>query len=138
VAIIEKKIYGVDAVINYVIGLGVPTATSEIEKGTLIARHNLESAYYSELTEAAFSLGYFDVSEVIEVTGYDDGYSRYYILYKINKTDEHFEKCYEEIESIYIQNQIGKIIDTAADTLFASAQNTAFLSTLNRAGISME
>ena len=137
-AIIEKKIYGVDAVINYVISLGVPTATSEIENGTLIARHNLESAYYSELTEAAFSLGYFDVSEVIEVTGYDDGYSRYYILYKINKTDEHFEECYEEIESIYIQNQIGKIIDTVADTLFASAQNTAFLNTLNRAGISME
>ena len=136
--ILDKKVYGVEAVVDYVISLGVPTATSEIEKGTLIAKHNLDPAYYSELTEAAFALGYFDVSEIVEVNGYDDGYARYYILYKINKTDEHFEECYEDIVAIYIQNEIGKMIDTAAAALFDSAKNTSFLDSLNRAGISME
>lgn len=136
--ILEKKTYGTEAVINYVITLGVPTATSDIKSGTLIAKHNLDPAYYSELTEAAFSVGYFEVSDVIEVTGYDDGYSRYHILYKTNKTDEHFEECYESIESVYIQNQIGKMIDAAANTLAAGAKNTQFLDKLNRASISMQ
>ncbi len=134
--ICAEEIYGVEAVVNYVIGLGVPTADSDIKNGEIIARHNLDSAYYSEMINAAFSLGYFEVSEVIAVsTGYSDGYN---ILYKINKTDEHFEECYESIEAVYVQNQIGKIIDTAADTLLESAQNTSFLNSLDRAGISMQ
>ena len=134
----EIEIYGEEAVVNYVIGLGVPTADSDIANGMLIAKHSLDSAYYAEFVEVAFALEYFEVSEVVEVFTGDTNSSGYNILYKIGKSDEHFENCYESIEAVYIQNQIGKIIDTAADTLLSSAQNTPFLNALDRATISMQ
>lgn len=136
--ICEEEIYGVDAVVNYVIGLGVPTADSEVRNGDVIAKHNLDPAYYSELVEAAFALEYFDVSDVISITTGDSNSTGFNILYKINKTDEHFEECYESIKSVYVQNEIGKMIDSAADVLKASVQNTSFLNNLDRASISME
>jgi hypothetical protein len=60
------------------------------------------------------------------------------LIYKINKTDKHFEECYESIQSIYIQNEIGKKIDTVADALFDSAKYTEFLKNLDRSTISMQ
>ena len=88
------------------------------------------------MVDAAFSLAYFEVSDVIEIsTGYNDGYT---ILYKINKTKDYFEECYETIKTVYIENEIGKILDTAADTLESSAQSTSFLLALDRSTISMK
>lgn len=133
--ICEKKIYGVEEVTRYVIGLST-TATSDVEKGEIIGRHSLDSFYYGEMVDVAFSLAYFEVSEVIEIsTGYSEGYT---ILYKINKTKDHFEECYESIKSVYIENEIGKILDTAADTLNSSAQSSSFLLSLDRSTISMK
>jgi hypothetical protein len=88
------------------------------------------------MVDIAFDLAYFEVSEVIEIsTGYSEGYT---ILYKINKTKDHFEECYESIKSVYIENEIGKILDTAADTLNSSAQSSSFLLSLDRSTISMK
>jgi len=134
--ICEKKVYGTEEVIKYVISLALPTATVDIENGEVIGRHNLDSMYYKELVDVAFDLEYFAVSEVIEIS---DAYSdTYTIVYKINKTDEHFEECYDSIKSVYIQNEIGKILDTAADSIYANAENTAFLNSLDRSTISMK
>lgn len=136
--ICETEIYGVEAVVNYVIGLGVPTADSDIESGMIIAKHNLESAYYAEMVEAAFSLGYFEVSDVIYTATGDSQSTGYNILYKINKTDEHFEQHYESIQSVYVQNEIGKLIDKAAGTLAESLKSSEFFKTLDRSTISMQ
>lgn len=136
--ICEKKVYGTDAVIDYVIGLGVPTADSEITNGDIIAKHNLDPAYYADMVEEAFSVGYFEVSAVIPISTGDSSSTGYNILFKINKTDEHFEDCYESIETIYIQNKIGEMIDSASDILLASAKTTSFLDTLDRSAISMQ
>ena len=133
--IIEKANYGNDDVINYIIGI-TSTAASDIQNGEIIGKHNLDSVYYGELESAAFELAYFEVSNVIEIsTGYDDGYV---ILYKIAKTSDHFDACYDSTTAIYVQNEIGKIIDTAAAQMLESITHSSILETLDRSAISMD
>lgn len=133
--IINKASLGADEVARYIISLS-PTAGSEVANGEIIGRHNLDKAYYSLLEDAAFSLGYFEVSEVISVnTGSLDGYT---IVYKMNKTSEHFDACYDYVASVYVEDEIGKILDTAADGMLSAIQNTPFLNALDRAAITMQ
>ena len=133
--IAERANYGDDEVINYIIGT-TSTAASDVKDGEVIGRHNLDKMYYTELEETAFALNYFEVSDVIEIsTGYDEGYT---ILYKIAKSDEHFEDSYEAIASVYVQNEIGKIFDTASLGIFDSIRLTQILTNLDRANITME
>ena len=106
-----------------------------LRDGMVIGRYSLDPAYYSDLTEAAFSLGIGETSEVIEiVTGLSNGY---YILYRAGKTEEHFEKCYEEIEASYILNLIGSDVSAAAEALKGSITKTGVLENLDRASITM-
>ena len=133
--IVEKANYGDESVANYIIGIS-STAASDVINGELIGKHNLDEIYYSELEKAAFELPYFSVSELLEVSSdYENGYV---IIYKTNKTDEHFESCIDSVTSVYVQNEIGKIIDTAIDGMVANMKNSEFLNTLNRAAISIE
>ena len=106
-----------------------------LRDGMVIGKYSLDPAYYSSLTEAAFALGIGETSEVIEiVTGLSNGY---YILYRAEKSAEHFEKCYEEIEASYILNLIGGEVSAAAEALKASISKTGALEGLDRASISM-
>jgi hypothetical protein len=120
---------------NYII-VTSSTASSDVKNGELIAKHNLDAAYYEELERAAFDLGYYEVSEVIEVsTGYEDGYI---ILYRFAKNSSHFDSCYTDIASVYVQNEIGKIFDTAADSMLSVIKSTSTLDTIDRAAITMQ
>jgi len=113
-----------------------PTAGSEVANGEIIGRHSLDAAYYSELEDAAFSLGYFEVSEVISIsTGHIEGYT---IIYKTNKSSEHFDACYDYIASVYVADEIGKILDTAAEGMLSAMQNTPFLNSLDRSTVTMQ
>ena len=133
--IVEKANYGDDEVSRYIIGT-TSTAASEIINGEIIGRHNLDEMYYSELEAAAFKLAYFEVSEGIEVSSAnEDGYV---ILYKTVKTDAHFDECYDYVKSVYVQNEVGKIIDTAAEGMLASITEASMLATLDRSQITMD
>ena len=133
--IVEKSNYGDDEVSKYIIGT-TSTAASEIINGEIIGRHNLDEVYYSELEAAAFKLAYFEVSDVIEVSNAnEDGYV---ILYKTVKTDAHFDECYDYVKSVYVQNEVGKIIDTAAEGMLASITEASMLATLDRSQITMD
>ena len=106
-----------------------------LRDGIVIGRHSLDPAYYADLTGAAFSLSVGDTSEVIEIiTGMSNGY---YILYRVNKTEDHFSSCYEEIEASYILNLIGADIYETAEALKGSIKATDALDSLERASISM-
>ncbi len=95
-------------------------AGNELSNGRIIAKYNLDSFYYSALTDAAQSLSTFEASEVIEVTtNIDHGF---FIIYKIEKNDEHFEECYESIRDAYIENEIGKLFAEKIDMLKNSAK----------------
>ena len=76
------------------------------------------------------------MSDVIEInTGYEDAYI---ILYKTVKSNTHFTECYDSIANVYVQNEIGKIIDTAASSINENLKATEALSSLDRSAISME
>ena len=60
------------------------------------------------------------------------------MLYRAEKNSLHFEKCYNDVVSIYLQNEIGEIIDTAAEAIADELSNTTTLEGLDRSGISMK
>ncbi len=132
--ILEKAKKGEEDVANYIIGTST-TGASDIKNGEFIAPHNLDK-YYTELTDAAFSMSVFDVSNVIEVnSGYESGYV---IIYKTVKKDSHFEASYDKIVGVYLQNEVGKIIDTAATSIKAELTETDILKSIDRSAIISE
>ncbi len=134
---VEKAAINDSAVSDYAIDMSLPNlAPSTFIDGEIIAKHNLDPLSNEEVIHAAFSLGYFKVSEVLEFTG-TSGETYYAILYKFLKTDEHFEACYDSIANVYVNNEIGKIIDGYSETLYNSAAESLFLLGLDRGGISM-
>ncbi len=125
---------GEDEVGNYMISVTLEAA--DLKNGLLIAKHNLNRSYYGEMTDAAFALSSFETSEVIEInTGTDSGYV---ILYRTVKSDEYFENCLEDIINAYVQNEIGKILDMAAEEFFKAVAATEYLEGLDRSSISMD
>lgn len=108
----------------------------ELEDGTMIGRHNLDPFYYGELTAAAFALNLYETSEVIEITTSSD--KGFFILYRTDKSDSHFEECYEEIEAFYVEDKIGEILDERALALKESLKTTDVFTRLEYSKISME
>lgn len=107
-----------------------------LRDGMMIGKYSLDPAYYADLTAAAFALAIGETSEVVEViTGKSNGY---YVLYRAEKSGEHFEKCYEEIEASYILNLIGSDVAHTSETLIASISKTDAFASLDRAAISMD
>lgn len=107
----------------------------EVRRGKLIGRYNLDRAYYGEMTDAAFALEPYAVSDGIRiVTDVEDSY---YILYRADKSDTHFNDNYESIKYIYLTNYVGKILHDTALTLTESVQYTDFLKSVNHTVIGM-
>lgn len=115
--------------------IGNTLENESIRDGMVIGKYSLDPAYYAELTEAAFALGLYETSDVIEViTVTSNGY---FILFKADKTDDHFDECYSDVEAAYIQNLIGKNLDEIKTNLIASIKTTSKFDGLDRATIGM-
>ena len=114
------------------------TATTEADatNGMLIGRHSLDPRLYGGLTQTAFSLDIGETGEVLKV--YADNSERYYILYRTEKTEEYFESSKSDIYSVYEDNEIGKIINEAKDSLVESVHREKLFDELDRANISMK
>ncbi len=111
---------------------------SEVETGYVMGRYNLETAYYGDMVDAAFDLNDGEVSEYINVVSATD--DSYYILYKMEKNDEHFELCYDGytgIEYVYLTNYVGKMLHGIGDELKSSIEYTDALKNISHAEISM-
>ncbi len=116
--------------------IGSSTYGDNIKDGTVIGKYNLDEFYYEDLTNAAFALGYFETSPVIEIaSAVDEGF---FILYRTTKTNEHFEKCYDDIAEIYVEDVLGKMINDRADALLANLSKTDNYEKLDHASISMD
>lgn len=114
--------------------------TASIEKdvfeGVVIGTDTLDNAYYRRVTEAAFALGINETSDVLSVV--TDNGNEYWILYKRDKNNEHFEKNYSYIESIYVSQKIGEIISNVKNQLKSSLTETDTYKNLKHSGISMK
>ena len=130
--IIEKAKFGEESVKYYMIGSAAPDDAG-VE---IITRHNRDMALYSDLVEAAFSLKTFEVSEVIETpSSYGTAYT---VLYKTVKDSINFEEDYEKIKLAFLENEVGKLIDNAAESFALSFENTEVLNTMDYSQIKMD
>lgn len=112
---------GEGAVANYMIQYTL-IGGKDVKNGEPIGKYSLDKRYYGEITEVAFSLGIGETSEPISLNTQNElGYS---ILYKAEKSDTHFNDCYGDVEAVYIQNEIGKILYSAEAELIRSAAFT--------------
>ena len=101
----------------------------DVMRGVVIGKYSLDEENYRVMTDAAFNTGIGRVSEIVEITaGEDPGY---YILYPILKTEEHFEECYDEIATAYVENEIGKLLHDVQTALVESARGSELLDTLD-------
>ncbi len=99
----------------YIINTGSPiipeelidTATRKVS-GIVVGKYSYDDAYYKDYTDAAFATQVGDVSDVIEVA---DSYTGYYVIYKLEKTSEHFTEKYDDIKLSYITNEEGKRLE---------------------------
>ena len=106
-----------EMVANAIIGNTISSAT-DVKNGTLIGRYNLDEENYGDITKEAFSTSTGKVSNVIEVhTGAAAGF---YILYPIEKTEEHFKTSYADIALTYVENEMGRQLETVQAALTES------------------
>jgi hypothetical protein len=106
--------------------------------GNLIGRYSLDRAYYSEYTREAFETPVGSVSGVILVDGIEDGYSDgYYLVYKLEKSEEHLADCYDEIAEAYVSNAIGARLNANAGSLYSSLVLTDNYSLITHSEIRM-
>jgi len=133
--IVNAANYGDDAV-RQCIGGKSQTLIYDVENGELIGKHSHDKLYYGEMTDAAFALERFGVSQIITVNSESE--MGYIVLYKLSKDASHFEKCYKDVVNIYKQNEIGKILDGYAGEMRERVTKTEFLSSLDRASIAMK
>ena len=81
------------------------------------------------------SLSLHETSEPIRITtGTGDGF---FILFCMQKSEQHFEDCYDDIKDAYEENEIGKMLSTRAAELKAGVSYTSEYSALVHADIKM-
>ena len=120
--IVNEAKFGAEAVKILMINRGTPTAITELENGVLYGRYSL-ARDYNALAEAAYLMKEGEVSEVIPTYAPNDG-KRYYIMYKMEKSEEFFENFYSQIVEVYLYDTIGLMVDTAGDVLAGSVTYT--------------
>ncbi len=126
---------GLNAVKSAMINNGSLSTEPEMKNGFVIGRHNLNEGIYKKLTDAAFALEYDSISEPVRIHDGNDEF--YFFLYRLDKSEEHLEECYLDIERIYVEDRIGAILDEKKEALIESTVVSDLLATLDRSLISM-
>ncbi len=107
----------------------------EIEQGYPIGRYSADSQY-RDLVNAAFALNIDEASDVINI--FTSNEASYYVLYRVEKSDSHFEASYETIESVYKSNHIGTLISGIVNDMKASANYLDSFNNIDHSAIRME
>ena len=123
------------AVSSYIVGF-TATAAEDAFDGAVIGKYSLDSAFYSEVTKSAFSLAVGEAGEVVEVNTGEASY--YYILYRVEKNDEHLQKKNDSVREVYIANAIGELIAKDKEALLVSVQTTENYNDIKHSEISMK
>lgn len=126
----------------YIINTGSPVVPEELidtatrsVSGIMVGKFAYDDLYYSEYTEAAFSTPAGEVSDVILTGGTRPGY---YLIYRLEKSEEHFEDCYDDILYSYLTNEMGLRQTDVADRLNDSCEWSRTYSDIVHKDISMD
>lgn len=100
--------------------------------GVVIGRYALDSNVFGEYADTVFALKNGELSDVVKVDG-----EGCYIAYKLQKTEEHFDRCYDVIRQSYIDNAVGHRLEEIKSSLISSMQLDKNHSSIDHAAISM-
>ena len=101
----------------------------------VIGRNTYDKFYYSELTEAAFSLSEGEASHVISLKTED--FDGYVIAYRLEKNTDFFDSAYDSIVTSYLYNKFGEITAVTANEIAGAVTYTDTLKNLDRSTIRM-
>ncbi len=105
--------------------------------GIIIGQHAMDALFYGEYLDAAFSLEVNEVSDIIKISGTSDSYTDgYYVLVNVEKDDDYYNAHKGEIKLEYIENEMGKILYTAKQSLIESFRFADGYSSINHKEIS--
>lgn len=113
--VIEAAGISTNAVRILMINRGTPTAVAELESGILVGKYSL-SRDYNELGEVASELSVGEVGRVVETVSAVDG-RRYYVIYKMEKSEEYFNANYASIVEVYLYDAVGQTLSVMEDLL---------------------
>ncbi len=122
-------------IINHSSGLESDLIKNKKVSGMIIGKYAMNDLYYSKYTEAAFSLDSGELSEVIKISGNSGGS---YIIYKLDKSEEHFSDNYETIKTSYIDNMIGKKLFDIEEQMKTGINYTKNYDSISHFDISMD
>lgn len=121
----------------YIINHTLVTPTDLIQNkkvsGITIGRYAIDENYES-YREAAFSLSVGQTSKVIKVTGDD---TEYYVIYALEKNEEHYNMCNNEIKESFFDNLISKKLLEISDKLAANVTFEKSYNEINHGEISI-
>ena len=99
--------------------------------GLVIGKHSLDTYTFGEYADVVFGLSEGEMSEIIEIDG------SYYVVYKLEKNEEHFDRCYDAVKRSYIDNIVGKQFVIEKDALLDSLRVGKGYSMIDHANILM-
>ena len=102
--------------------------------GIVIGKDTISDGVYSEYRDTAFSLGVGQLSEVIEVGGTEPGY---YLIYVLEKNEDHFNACYETVKLAYLNNVVGEELKNFASEAESNVEYSDKYSDIDHSNISM-
>ena len=103
--------------------------------GIIIGKSTVTEPTYKSYTEALFALEDGQVSDIIEISGVDPGY---FVIYRLEKTDEHFEREYDKVKLSYLNNKVGEELKNIEDSLTEDVNYSTNFEELSHADISMK
>lgn len=103
--------------------------------GIMVGKYSLDSNYFSEYTDTAFSMDEGDISDIISTKGANSGS---YIIHKLEKSEDHLDKHFDTVKKSYLDNLIGKSIDEIKEELLEELSFTDAYTEISHGSISMD
>ncbi len=129
--------YGADAV-KQVIGANTATPGNDIETGLFISKSTFNNPLNDEISSYVFALASGEVSDIVSVknTG-ETALDGKYILFSQEKSEEDFERFYNQIRIAYISELMAELLNSHTAALEASAKFEDEYKSLSHANIAM-
>ena len=120
-------------IINHTLVTPTDLIINKKVSGITVGRYAVDESYLA-YRSAAFSLGIGETSAVIEV---NDGTKGYYVIHTLEKTEDHYVMCNEEIKESFFDNMISKKLVDITEGLKSSATYDNNYNEINHGDISI-
>ena len=121
-------------IINHSMGLESDLIKNNKVSGILVGKYALEDTY-SAYTNETLALAVSETGSVIKIKGDDPGS---FIIYKLEKTEEHFSENYDTVRASYIDNLVGKSLLSIENEMKGSVSYTSNYDGIKHSAISMD